>query len=336
MAGAQNASRWRARAHPTEERAAPIRAGFRRSSAGLGDGSRMHTGHDVSTPRPRSNAFHAAAGILRASVAGFARDDVLTLSASLAFYTLLSFAPLIVFGVLLASIAGPASQEAMLEQIGALVGPAGREAAAAVIASGKSHPSAGTFAGFVGLGMLVLGATTVFAQLQSSLNSIFGVVAKPTNAIWGWLRRRILSFGVIFAIAFVFITSLLASALLGLLLPRGSVVLDAANQLASAAVFSVLFGLLFRYLPDARIDWHWAWRGGLVTAILFALGKWGLAAYLARGDVGGAYGAAGSLAVLLVWVYYAGAIVFFGAELTRAWMGYHDNDVVPLAHAERA
>ena len=278
----------------------------------------------------------ATLSVMRDSVLAFLGDDVLTLSAGLAFYTLLSFAPLIVLGVLAASVAGAGAQAALLEQIGALVGPAARDAAAAVIASGKSHPSAGSLAGIAGLVTLAIGATTVFAQLQSSLNVIFGIVAKPSNALWGWLRRRVLSLGVIFATAFVLIASLLVSAALGLFLPRGSLILDGANQLVSAVVFAVLFGLMFRYLPDARIPWRWSLSGGLVTAILFALGKWALGLYLARGDVGGAYGAAGSLAILLVWVYYAGAIVFYGAELTKTRMKRNGVDVTPLAHAERA
>jgi membrane protein len=263
------------------------------------------------------------------------KDDVLTLSAGLAFYTLLSFAPLIVLAVLAASAVGPSAQDALLDQIGAIVGPSGKEAASAVIESGTSHPSAGTVAGILGVLTALLGATTVFAQLQASLNVIFGLVAKPTNALWGWVRRRILSVGVIFAIAFVLIASLLVSAALGVCLPRGSLWLDAVNQVVSAAVFSALFGFLFRYLPDARIPWRWALQGGLVTAVLFALGKWAIGIYLARGDVGGAYGAAGSLAVLLVWVYYAGAIVFYGAELTKVWMANRGVDITPLEHAER-
>lgn len=270
------------------------------------------------------------------SVGSFLKDDVLTLSAALAFYTLLSFAPLIVLAIRAASVAGPAAQTALLDQIGAVVGVEARNAAEAVIASGESRPDLGSIAGVAGIAMLIVGATTVFAQLQASLNLIFGVVAHPANAVWGWVKRRVLSLGVILAIAFVLITSLVVSAALGLVLPRGGAALDIANQVVSAAVFSVLFGFLFRYLPDARIPWHWAWLGGLATALLFALGKWVIGFYLARGDVGGAYGAAGSLAVLLVWVYYSGAIFFFGAELTKTWLARRGIDVEPLAHAERA
>lgn len=294
-----------------------------------------------SIARPRSTVSlssrtGSAWSALRESVASFLADDVLTLSAALAFYTLLSFAPLIVLAVAGAAFAGPDAQARLLDQIGAVIGPEAQGAARAVLDSSESRPQLGSIVGMAGLVVAVIGATTVFAQLQASLNLIFGVVAKPSNAAWGWLRRRVVSFGVIFAIGFVLVASLLVSALLGWFLPRGSLVLDSANQIVSAAVFSVLFGLLFRYLPDARIPWHWAWLGGLTTAILFSLGKWAISFYVASGNVGGAYGGAASLAVLLIWVYYVGAIFFYGAELTKTWLERRGIRITPLPHAERA
>jgi membrane protein len=287
--------------------------------------------HDAARLGPR-----VAWKVLRRSAVRFLDDDVLTLAAALAFYTMLSFAPLIVLAIWAASLAGDGAQTALLDQIRAVVGEEARAAAEAVIRSGKVRPELGSIAGISGIVMLVVGATTVFAQLQSSLNVIFGVVAKPSNAVWGWLRRRILSLGVILAIGFVLIVSLVVSAVLGWLLPRGGVALDAANEAFSAIVFAILFGLLFRYLPDARIRRRAAFLGGLATAVLFALGKWAIGLYLARGDVGGAYGAAGSLAVLLVWVYYSAAIFFYGAELTAACLEALGIGIEPLAHAERA
>lgn len=277
----------------------------------------------------------SALTVLRGAMESFLADDVLTLSAALAFYTLLSFAPLIVLAVAGAAFVGPQAQASLLEEIGIVIGPEAQRAARAVLESSTSHPRAGSIASAAGFAVAIVGATTVFAQLQASLNFIFGVVAQPSNAMWGWLRRRVISFGVIFAIAFVLVASLLVSALLGWFLPRGGLVLDSANQIVSAGVFSILFGLLFRYLPDARIPWHWAWLGGLTTAVLFALGKWAISFYVVRGNVGGAYGGAASLAVLLVWVYYVGAIFFFGAELTRSWLEWRGIRIVPLAYAKR-
>lgn len=265
---------------------------------------------------------------------GFFDHDVLSLSASLSFYTLLSFAPLLVLGVWLSSTVGYDARQTLLQQIGQIAGSEARTTAAAVYASAHQHPSFGNFAGIAGIVISVVGATTVFAQLQASLNLIWGIRAHSGNAVWGWLHRRVLSIGVIAAAVFIMVVSLLVSSLLGLLLPRTGAVWDVLNEIASTAVLAVLFALLFRYLPDARLPWGRVTWGGVITAILFALGKWVIGIYLSGGNVGGAYGAAGSLVVLLVWVYYSGAIFFFGAEMVHAW-ALERGDHVPLSeHAE--
>jgi membrane protein len=273
--------------------------------------------------------------VIRTAIANFFADDALTLSAALSFYTLLSFAPLLILAVWATGSLGAGAQDAMLGQIAALAGDDARLAAQTVVDSANKRPALGSLAGLLGIATSIVGATTVFAQLQASLNRIWGIEARPTNAVWGWLRRRVLSVGVIAAIVFVLIVSLLVSSALGALLTREGPWWDAINQIISVIVFAGLFTLLFRYLPDARLRWRHAARGGLVTAILFGIGKWVIGVYLARGDVGGAYGAAGSLVVLLVWVYYSAAIFFFGAELVQAWLGVRGESIEPAAHAVR-
>lgn len=263
-------------------------------------------------------------------------DDVLTLSAALSFYTLLSFAPLMVLAVWGTSLIGPGAQEAMLGQISALAGGDARMAAQAVIDSANKHPSLGSMAGAIGIGISLVGATTVFAQLQSSLNRIWGITAQPSSAILSWLRQRVLSVGVIAAIVFVLVVSLLASSALGMLLTRNGAWWDVINQVITTIVFAVLFALLFRYLPDTRLPWRRAAWGGLVTSALFAIGKWVIGFYLARGDVGGAYGAAGSLVVLLVWVYYSSAIFFIGAASVQVWLQVHGETIESANSAEPA
>ena len=275
-------------------------------------------------------------GALKAALEAFVTDDVLTLAASLSFYTLLSFAPILALAIWLASLAGIDAQDSLLSQIGAIAGKEARDAAGAVIASGKGHPDFGSLAGALGILTLLIGATAVFAQLQSSLNSVFHVVSKPTNAVWDWLRRRILSAGVLLASGFVLIVSLLMNALLDWGLGSTGLELDVLNEAIAVAVFAGLFGTLFRYLPDARIPWRSAFAGGLTTSILFVLGKWLIGFYIARGDVGGAYGAAGSFVVLLVWSYYSAAIFFFGAELTKAWLDVRGVAIPPARYAELA
>jgi membrane protein len=257
---------------------------------------------------------------VRDSVMGFIEDDVLTLAAALSFYTLLSFAPVIGLAIWAVSVAGASARASLLDELASVGGNAARSAAEAVIASGKAHPDFGSFAGIVGIVLLVVGATTVFAQLQSSLNTIFKAQAAPASAMWGWIRRRILSAGVLLAAFFVLIVSLVVSALLAWLLPRESVIWDITNQLITTGVFAALFGILFRYLPDVRVPWRAALIGGLITSVLFAIGKALIAIYVARADVGGAYGTAGTLVVLLVWAYYSAAIFLWGAEITRTLM----------------
>jgi membrane protein len=272
---------------------------------------------------------------VRASLAAFLADDVLTLAASLSFYTLLSFAPIVTLAIWLASFAGGHAQESLFAQIAAIAGQPARDAAEAVVASGKAHPNFGGLAGVLGILTLLVGATTVFAQLQSSLNVIFEVIAKPTNAIWAWLCRRILSAGVLLACGFVVMVSLLVNALLDWGFERTGLAWNAVNELVTVIIFAGLFAALFRYLPDARIGWRYALIGGAITAILFGIGKWLIGVYVLRGDVGGAYGAAGSFVVVLVWTYYSAAIFFFGAELTKASLDALGIPIEPTAHAER-
>ena len=287
------------------------------------------------TSKPAKRRSATVLQVVVRAVKSFVADDALTLCAALSFYTLLSFAPLLVLAVWASGSLAPGAQDAMLGQFGALAGEDARLAAQAVVESANERPALGSLAGLLGIGTSIVGATTVFAQLQSSLNTLWGIEARPHNAVWGWVRRRFLSIGVIAAIGFVLIASLLASALLGLLLTRTGPVWDVLNQAISVIVFAGLFAMLFRYLPDARLPWRTAAWGGIVTAVLFGIGKWVIGLYLASGDVGGAYGAAGSLVVLLVWVYYSSAIFFFGAELVQAWLVAHGKEIAPVAHAVR-
>jgi len=264
----------------------------------------------------------------------FSRDEVMTLSAALAFYTLLSFAPLLVLLVWASAAIAPGTQEVMLGEIGRLVGGDAQEAAEVVVASARSRPELGSIAGCIAIATALVGATTVFAQLQASLNRIWNVEARPANAIQGWLRRRVLSVGVILSAVFVLLVSLFVSSALGLFLESSGLVWDAFNQAITAAVFVGLFMLLFRYLPDVHMPWRHAAFGGLVTGLLFAAGKALIGIYLAHGNVGGAYGAAGSLVVLLVWVYYSGTVFFFGAELVKGWLAERGERIVPSPHAQ--
>jgi len=273
---------------------------------------------------------------IKQAAADFVSDDVLTLSAALTFSTLLSFAPMLLLAVWAASALGLSAQEGILRQIGDLAGQDARLAAQAVIDSVNKRSDVGDAAGVVGVLVAIAGATTVFAQLQTSLNDIWRVQYRPSGALWGWLRHRLLSVGLLAAVAFVMAASLLISAGLGLLLGNGGWLWDSVNQLITTFVFTALFTGLFRYLPDARLGWRLALGGGFVTAVSFGVGKAVIGLYLAHGSVGGAYGAAGSLVVLLVWVYYSSAIFFFGAELVKGWLTVRGHPIEqPIAGPRR-
>jgi membrane protein len=255
---------------------------------------------------------------LKRAVVGFVDDDVLTLAAALAFYTTLSFAPMLVLGLWLVSSAGPDARVAILSEIGALAGGDAQAAAAVVIHNAHARPAIGSIAGIAGIVVLLIGASSVFAQLQYSLNIIWRVQALETASWWTWARRRVVSAGLLGATLFVLAASLVISSVLGFALPRSGYLWDLANQIVSLAVITALFAALFRYLPDIRLRWSEAGTGAFATAALFGVGKLLIGQYLVHSDVGGPYGSVGSVVLFLVWVYYSATIFLFGAELIKA------------------
>lgn len=249
---------------------------------------------------------------------GFEKHDLMTLSAALAFYTSLSLAPLLLLMVAGISFMGPEGQEHFMLQVESLVGPQASLAVAMIINNVDQQPSIGSFAGMVGIATLLFSASSVFVQMQSSLNVINE--AKPILGKSTWmlfLRRRIFSMGVVIGFAFLAIVSLVVSTVMAATLPRGDI-WKIVNDIISLFVFVGLFTTIFKLLPDVRMPWKQSALGGILTAVLFTLGKILIGLYLGESALGSAYGAAGSLIVLLAWVYYSSLIVFVGAELTRA------------------
>lgn len=247
------------------------------------------------------------------------------LAAALSYYTLLSVAPLVLITV---AVAGLVFERAGVEgkvvtEIRALVGDEGAEVVHTVLRNANS-PAGATRSVVIGIVLLLVGATTVFVQLQNSLNRIWKVDVKPhESAIRSFIKERLLSVAMILGIGFLLLVSLLVNAGLSAVgdSARGMVgdappVLHAVNMLISGVVSTLLFAMMFKVLPDAHVRWRDVWFGAVTTSVLFTLGKYLIGLYLGRAGLGSAYGAAGSLVVLTVWVYYASMIVFFGAELT--------------------
>ncbi len=254
---------------------------------------------------------------LWASILDFISKDPMTLAASTAFYAALSFAPIVVLSLWAASQLSPGAEDTLIDQLGILLGGQVRESALSVMKNAKESPFQASFSGAISMVVLAISASTAFAQLQASINAVWGTAGVPSNAIWAWIRRRFLSFGMLAVIGFLLMTTLVVSSAMGLVLSRESNVWLVINELITIGVFAVGFSLLFRYVPDARIGFRYTMIGGLLTAVLFEIGKWALGLYLASTTSADAYGAASSLILLLIWVYYSSLIVLIGAALTR-------------------
>jgi membrane protein len=245
------------------------------------------------------------------------------LGAALAYYTALSVSPLllVVLAIAGAVFGEPAARGEVAHQIENTVGHQGAEAIQSMLAAHQS-PSTSLVMTIVGVVALVVAATGVFAQLQDALDTIWDAKPDPKAGIWTMVKDRLLSFAVVCGLAFLLLASLVFSAILSALsgwldqwLPVGAV--QIANQALSFALTAVLFGFIFKVLPHARPAWSDVWPGALVTAVLFAIGKYLIGLYLGHAVPGSAYGAAGSFVVLLIWIYYSSQIVLFGAEFTR-------------------
>ena len=189
------------------------------------------------------------------------------------------------------------------------------------------------------IGFWARGRARVFGQLQTSLNAIWDVEPKPGRGILGLVRDRILSFGFILVVGFLLLVSLLLTAAVAVvaqwfgMLPAMEALAQILNFVVSLAVITLLFAMIFKFLPDAKIAWHDVWIGAFITALLFTVGKFALGLYLGKSGVGSSYGAAGSLIVLLLWVYYSSQILFFGAEFTQVYANRFGSHVAPTDNA---
>lgn len=271
-------------------------------------------------------------------------DNASRLAAALAYYSLLSLAPLLVIAVAVSGFffGADAARGRVAGELGAIVGGQAAQSIEAVVANAKS-PSAGVWSTVVGVVTLFFGASGVFGELQSSLNTVWEVEPQSGGGIWGQVKARFFSFTMVLGVAFLLLVSLILSSILSALggavamwMPGGEVLWQMANALLSLVVVSGLFALIFKYVPDAEVQWRDVWVGGVVTALLFTLGKFLLGLYLGRAAVGSSYGAAGSLIALVVWVYYASQIFLFGAEFTQVQARRRGRAIEPAADADPA
>jgi membrane protein len=270
--------------------------------------------------------LRTVSALLSETVSEWIDDKATSRGAALAYYSMFSIAPVVILAVSLAGLlyGEEAASGKVVEQI---QGTVGQEVAAAIesLVASANNPAASTRAALIGLGLALFGAAAFLAELQDALNTMWRVTPRPGRPILAVLRVRAFSFAMVLAVGFLLLASLVVTAALNAVadyysrasLPGGVTLWQAVNWLASLAFLTLTFALVFKVVPDVRVPWRDVWAGAALTGVLFTAGKYLLALYLTRTGVASAYGAAGSLAVVLVWVYYSAQILLFGAEFTR-------------------
>ncbi len=279
--------------------------------------------------------------VLKHALMGWWTDNVPRLGASLAYYTLFALAPILVVAISVAGLVfgADAVRGEVVGQIQGLVGRQGAEAVQSMI-QGAAHRSASRLATVIGLVTAFLGATGAFIELQTALNAIWRVQPRPGVSVLAFLKQRLISFGLVVGVGFLLLVSLIVSAALaafnrylGSLFPALTALWDASNVLVSLGVVTLLFAMVYQVLPDVRLRWRDVWVGALVTAGFFSIGKQVIGLYLGTSTLASTYGAAGSVVVLLVWVYYSSQVVLLGAEFTRFYVERFGGEPPPLKYA---
>jgi membrane protein len=279
--------------------------------------------------------------LVNKGVGDFLDDDPFEKAAAVSYYTLLALAPLLLIVLAIAGMifGREAVAGQLVTEMRGLVGDKGAEAIELVIQN-ASAPGSSRVSLALGVLMLMIGASGVFLQLQAALNRIWDVAAAPKrSALWAFVRHRLVSMAMVLGLGFLLLVSLVISTALSAINAHYSTLLPwpivwrALNEVGSLTVLTLVIAMIFKFLPDVRLAWRDVWLGALVTALLFTLGKNAIGAYLGRASIGSSYGAAGSLVVLVVWVYYAAMIFFVGAEITQVYGHWRERRIRPNEHA---
>jgi membrane protein len=304
----------------------------------------------VAPSQPLRAGFHLALrpkalyALLKCTYQAWSDAKAPRMGAALAYYTIFSLAPLLVIAIAIAGIVfGPeAVQGQIVNQIQGLMGPDAARAVQTMIQSAHK-PAHQAIASIIGLFLLFLGATGVFNEMQDALNEIWGIDTTKKSGIWSMLKTRFLSFGMVLGIGFLLLVSLLLSAALSAVakyisgfLPVPPAVLHIADLLFSVFFITVLFAMIFKVLPDAKIPWSDVWVGAAMTAILFTIGKFLIGFYIGKSVTASAYGAAGSLVIIVAWIYYCAQLLYFGAEFTRVYATERGSQCAVAPEVQRA
>lgn len=282
--------------------------------------------------------------VVKATATDFMDDNAPRLAAALAYYALLSLAPLIVLALAIAGLLvdEEAVRGGIANQLSGLVGTAGGQAIESIVRNARA-PTAGIVSTVFGLVVLLFGASGVFGELEAALDTIWEVGPPPGRGLGGLIRDRLFSFAMVMGVAFLLLVSLVVSAglaavgrLLSGVLPGGELVWQGVNVVLSLGVVTALFALTFKTVPHAKVAWRDVWVGAFVTALLFTFGKLLIGLYLGKTSFSSAYGAAGSLVLLVIWVYYSASILLLGAEFTQAYASQYGSRIEPSEGAVRA
>lgn len=280
--------------------------------------------------------------VLKDAFKGFSDHKVPKLSASLAYYTVFSIGPLLLVIIALAGffLGREAVEGSLYSQLDSFIG---KEAAAQIqeIVGNAFKSGDSSIGATVGIIVLLIGATTMFGELQDSINTIWGLKPKPKQGLWVLIKNRLLSFGLIAVLGFLLLVSLAVTAVIAGLSDRiqqlvpsiGPAVMFVITGLLTLAITTFLFAVVFKVLPDAKMEWRQVWPGAIATSILFLIGKFAISFYIGQSDIGSSFGAAGSMIILLVWIYYSSIILYFGAEFTRAYDVKYTKGIIPNKYA---
>jgi membrane protein len=265
------------------------------------------------------------------------------LAAALSYYTLFSLAPLLLIAIGVAGLVfgREAAQNQIVESLQGMIGQDSAQSVQEMIQASNEKPKTGVLSTIIGFVALLFGAGGVVGQLQTSLNKVWEVTPKPGQGIWGFLRQRFFSFAMVLAIGFLLLVSLVVTAvlssftsMLSSFLGDATFVAHAIDILVSFGFVTLLFALIYKYVPDVEIQWRDVWVGAALTSILFTIGKYLIGLYIGTSGVSSTFGAAGSLITILIWVYYSSLIFFLGAEFTRVYATQYGSGVAPAENAQ--
>jgi membrane protein len=296
----------------------------------------------INTPEFRSKTNRHAGSwweMLKMTCQDWSEDKAPRLGAALAYYTVFSLAPLLIIVLAIAGLMfDPNTVRSQISQQTGL-GEQGEEGLAMLVSGAERH-DAGILATILGVVAILFGATGVFVQMQDALNTIWEVEPKPGQGVWGFIKNRVLSFTMVLVIGFLLLVLLVISAALhgiqeylGHLLPMPGWTAQVLDIVISFGGVTLLFAMIFKYLPDVKIRWRDVWLGAAVTALLFTIGKFLLGLYLGRESFESAYGAAGTLVIIMLWAYYSSQILFFGAEFTQVYARSYGRRIQPADNA---